>query len=94
MWFVYCLRCSDGSFYTGVTTEPDRRLKEHNTGHGGAYTRSRRPVQLLFQEVHPNRVSALRREAEIKSWPRSRKEQLIGKAPPPFLASYNPLFHL
>ena len=72
-WYLYVLKCRDGSFYTGVTTDPKRRLQEHNAGKGGAYTRSKRPVKILLQEVHPNRGSALRREAEIKSWPRQQK---------------------
>ncbi len=71
---MYILRCSDGSFYTGVTTDPERRIREHNAGKGGAYTRSRKPVQLLFGEAHPNRGSALRREAELKRMSRSEKE--------------------
>ena len=76
MWFLYLLRCSDGSIYTGVTTDLSRRLKEHNAGTGGAYTRSRRPVELVFREVHPNRSCAQRREAEIRRWSKSRKERL------------------
>lgn len=66
MWFVYILRCRDRSFYTGITTDPARRLQEHNAGKGGAYTRSCRPVRMVFQEKHPSRSSALKREAEIK----------------------------
>ncbi len=76
MWFLYLLRCSDGSFYTGVTTDLNRRLQEHNAGTGGAYTRSKRPVKLVFGENHSTRSSALKREAEIKGWPRSRKKDL------------------
>ena len=76
MWFVYTVCCSDGTFYTGVTTDLTRRIKTHNAGKGGAYTRAKRPVKLLFQESHPNRSSALKREAEIKSWSRSQKKQL------------------
>ena len=76
MWFVYVARCSDGTFYTGVTTDPARRLRDHNAGKGGAYTRSRCPVSLAFREVHPSQSSALKREAEIKSWDRSKKERL------------------
>ena len=77
MWFVYAVRCSDGSFYTGVTTDPTRRIQEHNAGKGGAYTRSRGPVKIVFQEVHPSRSSALKREAEIKRLRRPKKESLI-----------------
>ncbi len=76
MWFVYVARCSNGTLYTGVTTDPARRLREHNAGKGGAYTRSRRPLRLIFKEVHPSRSSALKREAEIKKWAPSRKRLL------------------
>lgn len=76
MWFVYILRCRDGSLYTGVTTDVNRRLKEHNAGKGGACTRAKRPVKLLFQEPHPGRTSALKREAEIKGW-RPEKKALL-----------------
>jgi putative endonuclease len=76
-WFVYVTSCSDGSLYTGVTTDPARRLREHNTGKGGAYTRSRRPLRLVFKEAHPNRSSALKREAQIKRWAPSRKRALV-----------------
>ena len=76
MWFVTIARCSDGTLYTGVTTDPARRLHEHNAGKGGATTRSKRPVRLVFEEAHPSRSSALKREAEIQSWDRTKKEQL------------------
>jgi putative endonuclease len=72
-WFVYAVRCRDGSIYTGITTDVARRIKTHNTGKGGAYTRSRRPVRLVFRETHPSRSSALKREAQIKGWSHSRK---------------------
>ncbi len=76
-WFVYTLRCSDGSLYTGITTDPARRLCEHNAGTGGAYTRSKRPVRLVYHEKHPSRSSALKREAEMKGWPKAQKERLM-----------------
>ncbi len=75
-WFVYLLRCRDGSLYAGVTTDLDRRLKEHNSGKGGAFTRAKRPVKLVFKEAYPSRSAALKREAEIKHLPRSKKKQL------------------
>ena len=74
MWFVYTVRCSDGSLYTGITTDLKRRLAQHNAGKGGAYTRSRRPVKVVFQERRVTRGAALRREAEIKRWSRAQKE--------------------
>lgn len=71
---MYLLRCSDGSLYAGVTTDPKRRLAQHNAGKGGAYTRARRPVRMAVLETRPNRSSAQRREAEIKAWPREKKQ--------------------
>ncbi|MGH9425051.1 MAG: GIY-YIG nuclease family protein [Terriglobia bacterium] len=77
MWYVYCLRCRDGSVYTGITSDLKRRLDEHNQGKGGAYTQAKRPVELVYQESHPDKSSALRRELEIKRWTRPRKLALI-----------------
>ena len=74
MWYLYVLRCCDGTLYTGVTTDLKRRIKTHNSGKGGAYTRSRHPVRLVFQEPHLSRASALRREAQIKGWSKIKKE--------------------
>ncbi len=77
-YHCYVLRCADGTLYTGVTTDVARRIGEHNAGKGARYTASRRPVRLVWQEPQADRSSAQRREAAIKSWPRSRKETLIG----------------
>ncbi len=79
MYFCYLLRCADDTLYTGVTTDLARRLEEHNDGRGSRYTASRRPVRLVWQEEHPNRSSAQRREAEIKRWSRRQKETLINE---------------
>ena len=79
MWYVYLLRCADGSLYAGSTTDVERRLREHASGHGGAYTRSRRPVKLVYREAHPDRSQAQRREAELKRWPRAKKQLLVGR---------------
>ena len=76
-WFVYMVRCRDGSLYTGVTTDAKRRAKEHNAGTGGAYTRARRPVRLVYREPAKDRSSALRREARIKRLSRTEKEALL-----------------
>lgn len=76
-WSVYLLRCGDGTLYTGVTTDVPRRLAQHNAGKASRYTRSRLPVALVYQEVQPTRGQALRREAEIKRWPRRQKQRLI-----------------
>ncbi len=76
-WTLYILRCADGTLYTGITTDPDRRLKAHNAGKGAKYTRSRRPAVLVYSEEHDTESSARRREHEIKRWPREHKLQLI-----------------
>ncbi|MCX5665856.1 MAG: GIY-YIG nuclease family protein [Candidatus Omnitrophica bacterium] len=79
MWYVYIIKCSDSSLYTGVTTDVKRRLGEHNAKTGARYTYGRTPVRLLHSERYPDRSGALKREAEIKSWPRIKKLALIKK---------------
>lgn len=80
-WFVYLLRCSDGSFYTGITTDPGRREKEHNESVKGAkYTMSRRPVTLVYLETVNSRAEASRREYAIKQMGRAEKLALIEQA--------------
>lgn len=76
-WFVYILRCRDGTLYTGITTDCSRRVQQHNAGTASRYTRSRRPVVLVYRERVSDQGTALRREAAIKKLPRSAKEQLI-----------------
>ena len=74
-WFVYIVRCSDGSLYTGITTDIDRRIHEHNTSRkGSACTRARRPVSLVYRENVQTRSLATKREYQIKQL--SRKEKL------------------
>ena len=75
-FFVYILHCADGTYYTGWTTDPQRRLKQHNNGTGSRYTRLRRPVQLVYTEEVPDRSSALKRELAIKHLPRKKKQKL------------------
>jgi len=75
--FVYIVVCSDGSFYTGWTTDPDRRLREHNAGRGARYTRTRRPLRLAYLEPQPDRSAAMRRERRIKTYTRDQKMALI-----------------
>lgn len=77
MWLVYMLRCRDGSLYTGVTNDLKRRLAAHRAGKGGAYTRARLPVRVVYTERRASRGSALRREAEIKRQPRAAKLALV-----------------
>jgi len=76
-FFCYIVECSDGSYYTGWTTNPERRVHTHNLGKGARYTRNRRPVKLVYLEERPNRGSAMQREADIKRLGRTEKEQLI-----------------
>lgn len=77
-WHVYILRCADDTLYTGVTTDLERRVAEHNAGKAGAkYTRARRPVTLEYCESAPSRVEATRREAALRVLPRGVKETLI-----------------
>ena len=78
-YFVYMLRCGDGSLYTGSTNHVPHRLAMHQSGKGAKYTRSHLPVELVYQEELPDRSSALRREAEIKQWTRRQKLLLIYK---------------
>lgn len=76
-WFVYILRCADGSFYTGITNDPDRRLRQHNSGTASRYTRSRLPVDMVYREPQRSHSLALKRELEIKAFSRQKKERLI-----------------
>ena len=79
-YFVYMLRCKDGSLYVGYTTDVRKRLAAHNTSKRGArYTKSRRPVALVYSEKYRTLSKALRREAEIKSWTRKEKLKLVSK---------------
>ncbi|MCI0699931.1 MAG: GIY-YIG nuclease family protein [Planctomycetia bacterium] len=76
-WWVYILRCSDGTLYTGITTDVARRLKQHNDGTASKYTRSRRPVKVAYRESTPSHSAALRREIAIKKLSRRAKDSLI-----------------
>jgi putative endonuclease len=78
-WFVYVLVCADGSLYTGVTVDLQRRLRQHNGAQAGGprYTRGRRPVRLRWSEQLPDRAAAQRREAAIKRLPRAAKLVLL-----------------
>jgi len=78
-WYVYIMECSDGSFYTGVTNDIERRHQQHNDGSGARYTRSRRPVVLRYQEVCGSRSEALIRECALRLLSRKEKEALINR---------------
>lgn len=80
MWEVYIVRCRTGELYTGCTVDLERRVKEHNRGSGSKFTRSRRPVVLLYRETCEGRSSALRREGQIKRMSRDQKLRLAQTA--------------
>ena len=77
IWFVYIIKCGDGTLYTGSTNNLESRIVKHNIGKGCRYTRGRRPVRLMYVEELPDRSSALKREARLKSWNRRKKLLLI-----------------
>jgi len=77
MYFVYIVRCSDNTLYTGYTNDLDGRIESHNDGTGSKYTRSRLPVFLKYYEEHKTKSSAMKREAEIKKLSRIEKIKLI-----------------
>lgn len=80
IWYVYIVKCKDSTLYTGITTDPDRRILEHNTSSKGAkYTKTRRPVKLVYFEIFENRSLASKREYEIKKMSRKEKLELIKK---------------
>lgn len=75
--YCYILECADGTYYTGWTTDPERRVKQHNKGVGARYTKTRRPVKLIYLEEQPDKVTALKRELAIKRLNRMQKSKLI-----------------
>src|SRR5919202_6906411 len=79
--FVYILRCSDGTFYTGYTLDLERRLSMHQRGRGAKYTRTRTPVELVHTEAFRTRRAAMRREVVIKRMSRARKLELFQSTP-------------
>ena len=78
-WYVYIMECSDGSFYTGITNDLERRQQQHNAGTGARYTRSRRPVILRYQETCESRSQALIRECSLRLLSRKEKETLVNR---------------
>jgi putative endonuclease len=80
MYYVYILKCGDGSLYTGITVDVQRRLQQHQSGKGAKYTRSHLPVSLVYQEAQPDKSSALRRESAIKRLSHAQKLTLIEAA--------------
>ncbi len=76
--YCYILKCADGTYYTGWTTDPERRMAQHNKGSGARYTRNRRPVKLVYVEPQADRKTAMKRERVIKALSRKQKRNLIG----------------
>lgn len=77
-WYLYILRCGDGSLYTGITNDVDRRLEMHRSGKGAKYTRGRGPLELTYQESCESYSHALKREHQVKRLTRQEKLELIG----------------
>lgn len=75
--YTYIVKCSDGTYYTGWTTDITRRIGDHNSGRGAKYTKSRLPVELVYYEVFQSKVEAMKREYAIKQLTRKKKEELI-----------------
>jgi putative endonuclease len=75
--WVYVIECADGSFYTGYTTDVERRVREHDRGEGAKYTRGRTPVELVYSERFESKSAAMSREYEIKQLSRREKERLV-----------------
>lgn len=86
MWYVYLLRCADDTLYAGCTNDPQRRLQQHNAGQGAKYTRSRRPVTLVYLEQVEDHSQALRREAALKRLSRKEKLALIASTSLPLFS--------
>ena len=78
-WYLYILRCGDGTFYTGITNDVAKRLEAHRMGKGAKYTRGRSPLELVYQEQCACHSDALKREAAVKKLTRQQKQLLIEK---------------
>lgn len=77
MFYAYIIRCADGSFYCGYTTDVEKRFEKHKSGKGAKYTRSHLPLEIVYIEEFESKSDALKRECEIKSMTRSQKKKLI-----------------
>ncbi len=75
-WIVYILKCGDGTFYTGIAKDLEKRFRAHSKGKGAKYTRTRLPLKIMYQESCRNRSAALVRECAVKALPRKKKEEL------------------
>ena len=77
LYYIYLLKCADGTIYTGITTDVQRRFEEHKNGKGAHYTRAKKAIKILYTEEHQDRSSASKREAEIKKLTRKQKLDLV-----------------
>jgi putative endonuclease len=77
LWFIYIAQCKDNTLYIGISNNVAKRIDKHNSGKGAQYTKGRTPITLLYQEKFENKSAASKREIELKSWSRQKKEQLI-----------------
>ena len=80
-WFLYIVKCRDGTLYTGISTNIQRRVLEHNNGVGAKSLKGKLPVTLVYKEVYDNQREAARREREIKGWRKEKKENLLKGLP-------------
>ena len=77
VWYLYILRCKDGTYYTGITTDVEKRLEAHRSGKGAKYTRGRGPLELVYSEACQDHSHALKRECEVKKLSKEQKLQMI-----------------
>lgn len=80
VWYLYILRCGDGTLYTGITTDVEKRFSQHQSGKGAKYTRGRSPLELVYREKCGSHSDALKREYAVKALKREEKMLLIGKS--------------
>ncbi|MFC1523229.1 GIY-YIG nuclease family protein [Thermodesulfobacteriota bacterium] len=78
-WYTYIVSCNDQTLYTGITNNLDKRIDAHNSGVGAKYTRSRRPIRLLYSEKHESRSAAAKREYQLKKLPPAEKRKIISE---------------
>lgn len=79
MWHVYILLCEGNTYYIGISNNVQKRFLDHTQGRGGAYTRSHKPIEIIYTERHKDKSSALKREFQLKKWPKIKKEALVAR---------------
>ena len=75
-WYLYMVRCADDTIYTGISIDVSARVTKHNSGRGAKYTSTRLPVRLIYSESQPDRITAMKREIQVKRWSRKLKDNL------------------